>query len=97
MLSSHAAPRQLSNTHPHPFQQELADRVCPLAASGDATPLLLQELAAGGDNATLATAVLTTYGACTNDQDRQDAYSGVINAPATNDPGTLMKWAPCLP
>ena len=69
--------------------QEFADRMCP--QKGEAVPMLLSALDAGGEQAAIAVAALKSYGACVDDQARVDAFDALVNSPQLNNQTVVMR------
>lgn len=63
--------------------------MCPL--KGEAAPMLLAALDAGGKQAAVAVAALKSYGACVDDLARQDAFAALINSPQLNNRTAVMR------
>lgn len=63
--------------------------MCPL--KGDAVPMLLAALDAGGKQAVVAVAALHSFGACVDDQARMDARDALINSLQLNNRTVVMR------
>lgn len=69
--------------------QVFSEHVCPLKEQ--AVPMLMDALSEGGQQAALAVAALKTYGACVDDQDREDLFAALINSRAMANETTVMR------